>query len=242
MAEEKHIRFRANIKPKGRAVSAEARKAVAQMLGDASLAKENLIENLHRIQDAAGCLSADNLAALAAKMRMPMAAVYEVASFYHHFDIVNDGDNAPPPITVRVCQSLSCQMAGGQNLLQQLQKHNGGDIRIIGAPCVGRCAGAPVAVVGQNAMENVDVDAVMKAAAARQLSPSLPDAEGFDDYVQGGGYDVYRRLLGGKLTAAMRHSLMQMASFRLAAACMRCRFSGRQNYRARTTLRQQSTD
>ena len=214
MAEEKHIRFRANIKPKGRAVSAEARKAVAQMLGDASLAKENLIENLHRIQDAAGCLSADNLAALAAKMRMPMAAVYEVASFYHHFDIVNDGDNAPPPITVRVCQSLSCQMAGGQNLLQQLQKHNGGDIRIIGAPCVGRCAGAPVAVVGQNAMENVDVDAVMKAAAARQLSPSLPDAEGFDDYVQGGGYDVYRRLLGGKLTADAVIDEMEVSGLR----------------------------
>ena len=214
MAEEKHIRFRANIKPKGRAVSAEARKAVAQMLGDASLAKENLIENLHRIQDAAGCLSADNLAALAAKMRMPMAAVYEVASFYHHFDIVNDGDNAPPPITVRVCQSLSCQMAGGQNLLQQLQKHNGGDIRIIGAPCVGRCAGAPVAVVGQNAMENVDVDVVMKAAAARQLSPSLPDAEGFDDYVQGGGYDVYRRLLGGKLTADAVIDEMEVSGLR----------------------------
>ena len=201
MTEEKQVRFRAKIKAKGKVATAAARAAVADILGDASLAKENLRENLHKLQDAAGFLSADNLSALAALMKLPMAAVYEVASFYHHFDVVQDGEVPPPPITVRVCQSLSCKMAGGAALLQQLQQSGGGYFRAIGAPCVGRCAAAPVAVVGQNAMENANAEDVKQAAEQKQLSPQMPDAEGFDDYTKSGGYQTYRRLLGGALSA-----------------------------------------
>lgn len=203
MAGEKPVRFRAKVKPKGKVVTAAARAAVAAMLGDAPLGKDNLIENLHIVQDAAGCLSADNLAALAALMKLPMAAVYEVATFYHHFDVVHDNDAPPPPLTIRVCQSLSCQMAGGAELmrqLRQLQQSGGGGFRVIGAPCVGRCACAPVAVVGQNAMENADASEVAQAAKAGEHAAQMPDAEGFDDYARGGGYGIYRQMLDGSLT------------------------------------------
>ncbi|MGI9336956.1 MAG: NAD(P)H-dependent oxidoreductase subunit E, partial [Gammaproteobacteria bacterium] len=214
MAEEKRVRFRANVKPKGKVATAAARAAVSAMLGDAPLAKEYLIENLHRLQDIAGCLSADNLAALAALMKLPMAAVYEVATFYHHFDVVRDGDAVPPPVTVRVCQSLSCQMAGGAELLRQLQKAGGGHFRAIGAPCVGRCACAPVAVVGQNALENADVESATLAAKQGQTAPQMPDAERFDAYTKGGGYDIYRKLLDGGLTADAVIDEMELSGLR----------------------------
>ena len=203
MAEEKQVRFRrfgAKLKPKGRAVSPQAREAVRGVLGDSSLAKENLIENLHRIQDSCACLSADNLAALAELMKLPMAAVYEVATFYHHFDVVADGESAPPPVTIRVCESLSCEMAGAAELLQTLRERCGDDVRVVGAPCVGRCACAPVAVVGHNAIENAQVDSVFAAAEAKNTAPVLPQAESFHSYSQNGGYDFYRRMLSGELS------------------------------------------
>src|SRR5215218_6767768 len=103
---------RARATPKGRAVDPQARADVAALLGDAPRRRDLLIEHLHRIQDRFGCLSAAHLVALAAEMKLAMAEVYEVATFYHHFDVVKDGDAAPPPITVRVCETLSCAMAG----------------------------------------------------------------------------------------------------------------------------------
>src|SRR5690606_17836583 len=136
--------------PRGRRVDPAAREQVAALLGDAPRRRDLLIEYLHLIQDRFGCLAAPHLVALAAELRMALAEVYEVATFYHHFDVVKDGEPAPPAITVRVCDSLSCELAGAHDLLKKLPALLGEGLRVLHAPCVGRCETAPVAVVGQN--------------------------------------------------------------------------------------------
>ena len=125
--------------PKGRRATAQALSEVRALLGDASRQRDLLIEHLHRIQDQYHHLSADHLAALAEEMKLPQAAVYEVATFYHHFDVVKEGQAAPAPLTVRVCDGLSCEMAGAQDLLRRLPALLGREVRVIPAPCVGRC-------------------------------------------------------------------------------------------------------
>jgi formate dehydrogenase len=120
-----------------------------------------LIEHLHKLQDRFGYLSAPHLVALAAEMKMAMAEVYEVATFYHHFDVVKDGETAPPAITVRVCDSIACELAGSQTLLDALPRLLGKDVRVLHAPCVGRCETAPVVVVGQNPVPHATPDQVV---------------------------------------------------------------------------------
>src|SRR4051812_7605174 len=153
-------RSRVRSKPKGRAVDPQAREAVQALLGDAPRRRDLLIEHLHKIQDRFGCLRAAHLAALAAEMKMAMAEVYEVATFYHHFDVVKEGDTPPPAITVRVCDSIACELAGSAALLQDLAGTLGGDVRVLHAPCVGRCETAPVAVVGQRPVPHATPDVV----------------------------------------------------------------------------------
>ena len=128
--------------PKGRRVDPEAREDVVALLGDRPRRRDLLIEHLHLIQDRFGCLSARHLVALAAEMKLAMTEVYEVATFYHHFDVVKEGD-PPPPITVRVCDSIACDMAGSRELLAALPALLGKGVRVLPAPCLGRCETAP---------------------------------------------------------------------------------------------------
>src|SRR5512138_1307564 len=137
--------------PKGRPVDPVAREEIASLLQGASLQRDHLIENLHRIQDRFGHISAAHLNALAEAMKLAQAEVYEVATFYHHFDVVKEGEKAPPAITVRVCETLSCRMAGAGELLERLPGILGKDVRVLAAPCIGRCEAAPAVCVGQNA-------------------------------------------------------------------------------------------
>ena len=146
--------------PKGRRVDPKARKEVAALLGDSPRRRDLLIEYLHRIQDHFGCLAAPHLVALAAEMKMAMAEVYEVATFYHHFDVVKEGDAAPPAITVRVCDSIACELAGSRDLLAHLAARLGSSVRVLHAPCIGRCETAPAAVVGQNPVPHATIDKV----------------------------------------------------------------------------------
>ncbi|MDM5147460.1 NAD(P)H-dependent oxidoreductase subunit E [Candidatus Persebacteraceae bacterium Df01] len=200
MSEEKIIsvkRQNARIKTKGRIVSDVAMQRVREILNDAPLTAEYLIENLHRLQDAERCLTTDHMAALAALMNLPMAAVYEVATFYHHFHITDD---SAPAVTVRVCRSLSCEMAGAGELMKSLQQALGERAQVIAAPCVGRCSCAPVAVAGQNAVERATVPQVISAVENGDTAPVIPAAQTFSDYQQQGGYDTYRRCVQGELT------------------------------------------
>ena len=141
-------RGRVRSTPKGRRVEPAARAEVLALLGDAPRRRDLLIEYLHKIQDRYGCLHARHLVALADALKMAMAEVYEVATFYHHFDVIKEGDSPPPAITVRVCDSISCELAGSRELLATLHNRLGARVRVKPAPCVGRCETAPVAVVG----------------------------------------------------------------------------------------------
>jgi formate dehydrogenase beta subunit len=211
--------------PKGRHVDAEAHEEVLALLGDFPRRRDLLIELLHRIQDRFGRLSARHLVALAAEMKLAMTEVYEVATFYHHFDVVKEGDTPPPPITVRVCDSIACDIAGSRELLAALPALLGGDVRVLPAPCVGRCETAPVAVVGQNPVPHANagkVAALVKANALKHpqrddgsLHPHLdivtPGHIDYAAYRDDGGYELARSCVAGEkrrdeVVAAMEDS------------------------------------
>ena len=185
--------------PKGRRVQPAALLQVQQLLGEAPRQRELLIEHLHRLQDHFGHLSDAHLAALAQELRLAQAEVYEVASFYHHFDIVKAGESAPPQVTVRVCEGLSCEMAGARDLLARLPALLGAEVRVITAPCVGRCEQAPVAVVGHNALPLASAANVAAAVATRQVQPALPTAPiDHAAYVAAGGYALLQACMAGQ--------------------------------------------
>src|SRR5687767_12792569 len=170
-------RSRVRGKPKGRAVDPKAREEVRELLGNEPRRRDLLIEHLHKIQDRYGCLSAPHLVALASEMKMAMAEVYEVATFYHHFDVVKEGDARPPAITVRVCDSIACELAGSRELLDRLPALLGTGVRVLHAPCVGRCETAPVAVVGQHPVPYASAETVAKIAQAGHVThPTSGDA------------------------------------------------------------------
>jgi NADH:ubiquinone oxidoreductase subunit F (NADH-binding)/NADH:ubiquinone oxidoreductase subunit E len=184
--------------PKGRRVDPAALADVQALLGDESRQADLLIEHLHKIQDRFGHLSAAHLAALAQEMRLAQTEVYEVATFYHHFDVVKEGEAAPAALTVRVCDGLSCEMAGAKDLLAKLPKILGKDVRVIAAPCIGRCEQAPAAVVGQNPVAHATCDAI----AAKVKTKAVTHApEGFIDqaaYQATGGYALLKDCISGK--------------------------------------------
>ncbi len=186
--------------PKGRQVDPRALEAVRKLLGDEPRRPDLLIEHLHKIQDAHGCLCAAHLAALAQEMRMAMAEVYEVASFYHHFDIVKEGEAAPAALTVRVCDSLSCEMAGAKDLLRKLPGLLGKDVRVVAAPCIGRCESAPAVVVGQNPVLEATVEAVANHVHERLTKSIEPKYVDYAAYRKAGGYALIADCLAGKHT------------------------------------------
>jgi formate dehydrogenase len=183
-------RKRAPGHPKGRQVDPHALAEVRALLGDAPRRRDLLIEFLHRIQDARGSISAAHIVALAQEMGLAMTEVYEVATFYHHFDVVKEGEISPPPLTVRVCETLSCRMAGSDAIQAGVAAACGADVRVIGAPCIGRCDRAPAAVVGHNPVDRATVDAVMRVVAEGRVDPALPAYVDYAAYRAGGGYRV----------------------------------------------------
>src|SRR6266705_2803319 len=181
-AKEKQSTKRARVRgtPKGRSVDPKAREEVRSLLKDAPLRRDLLIEHLHRFQDRYGHLSAAHLVALADEMKLSMTEVYEVATFYHHFDVIKEGDVPPPAITVRVCDSIACDIAGSHKLLAKLPGILGKDVRVLHAPCIGRCETAPAAVVGQNPLPHATVEKIaglVKAKAVKHAAPGHPSME-----------------------------------------------------------------
>jgi formate dehydrogenase len=176
---------------KGRQVDAKALAEVQALLGNESRQKDLLIEHLHKIQDAYQHISAKHLVALAREMRLSKVEVYEVASFYHHFDIVKEGDCPPQALTVRVCESLACDMSDVEELICSLERGLGDCVRIKRVPCVGRCDKAPVAVVGMNPIEHADINTVSQAVRDKAIYPEKLDAISYDAYCEKGGYTTY---------------------------------------------------
>ena len=188
-------------KPKGRVVEPGALGEVQALLGDEPRRRDLLIEHLHKIQDKFGHISAAHIAALAREMQLAMTEVFEVASFYHHFDIVKEGDTPPPALTVRVCDSLSCELGGAGELLSGLKRALGDGVRVIPAPCVGRCEQAPVAVVGQNPVANATVEKVQAQAVAGRTQCAIDKYLNYKQYLSKSGYVIAAECLAGNRPA-----------------------------------------
>ena len=193
------IRQRKREAPKGRQVDPVALEEVRRLLGTQSRQRDLLIEHLHRLQDHFGHLGARHLAALAREMGLAQSEVFEVATFYHHFDVVKEGQAAPQPLTVRVCDGLSCEMAGAGDLLAKLPAILGKPVRVIAAPCVGRCEQAPAVVVGQNPVPNATFEAVAQAVRdgrTRHQPAGFIDLQAYRDE---GGYALIKTCVAGEL-------------------------------------------
>jgi NADH:ubiquinone oxidoreductase subunit F (NADH-binding)/NADH:ubiquinone oxidoreductase subunit E len=186
--------------PKGRQVEPQALAEVQALLGDKERRRDLLIEHLHLLQDQHGCLHARHLAALAEEMRLALVEVYEVASFYAHFDIVMDDEAPPPELTVRVCDSLTCELFGAQHLLTELQQRLGHTVRVVRAPCMGGCHNAPVCAIGHALHEHATADSVAEAVAHKHTHPDIPPFVGLDEYRAGGGYRLLEACLSGART------------------------------------------
>lgn len=183
---------------KGRQVEPKALSEVQALLGDESRQKDLLIEHLHKIQDNYTYISAAHLVALAHEMKLSRAEVYEVATFYHHFDVIKEDQTPPPPLTVRVCDSMTCEMLGAEDLINSLEQDLGQDVRVQRVPCIGRCDKAPVAVVGMNPIENADTTQVIEFVDKKQTQPEKIEPILFENYVEQGGYNTYRLCMEGE--------------------------------------------
>jgi formate dehydrogenase len=185
---------------KGRQASPDARAEVNTLIGsppEGGHRRDLLIEYLHLLNDHFHALFERHMVALAAEMRLPVVEVFEVASFYHHFQILKD-DAPAPRITVRVCDSLSCSLAGSDSLLRQLQRDLSGDVQVVNVPCLGRCEQAPAAQVGQQAVAQATAEGVTLLVGDNNIQPlALPHALHYDDYKKAGGYQLALQVATG---------------------------------------------
>lgn len=196
---EVRSKMKSRTTPKGRQVDPAAREEVAALLAGREIRRDLLIEYLHLIQDGFGQLSAAHMTALAEALKISQTEVYEVATFYHHFDVVKDGDTAPATLTVRVCDTLSCSMAGGDELLKKLPGILGKDVRVIPAPCIGRCAEAPAVCVGQNAFGHATEANVVEAVQLKATAAVAHVAHvNLSAYLANGGYQTLKDIIAGK--------------------------------------------
>jgi formate dehydrogenase beta subunit len=200
--------------PKGRPVEARALAEVQELLGSEPRRRDLLIEHLHKINDRYGHLSAAHMAALAQEMKLAQTEVYEVASFYHHFDVVKEGETAPPALTVRVCDSIACELAGADALLERLPSILGKEVRVLHAPCVGRCEVAPVVHVHQNPIGNATVEKVKAAVAAKQFTCAETRYIDYAQYRKGGGYKLIADCLAGKRSREDLTKIMEDSGLR----------------------------
>jgi formate dehydrogenase len=195
--------------PKGRQVDPQALVEIRSLLTDRPRRRDLLIEHLHLVQDQYGYIAAAHLAALAAEMKMALTEVYEVATFYAHFDVVKEGETPPPPITVRVCDSLSCAMAGAEKLLKDLPGKLGRDVRVVRAPCMGACDRAPVAAVGHVQTFKATLDNVAAAVKAKPHAHVWTPGADFAAYQKAGGYALLKSCLTDNRT---RDDLIKIVS------------------------------
>ncbi|UXX81837.1 NAD(P)H-dependent oxidoreductase subunit E [Roseovarius pelagicus] len=195
--------------PKGRQLEDGPWAEVKALLGDTPRRHDLLIEYLHLIQDEYGHLSAAHLRALAEEMRLSMAEIYEVATFYAHFDVVKEGETPPPALTIRVCDSLSCEMAGAQALKSALEDGlDPSEVRVLRAPCMGRCDTAPVLEIGHNHIDHATPEKVHAAIAANDTHAHLPEYETLAAYRAEGGYAKLSELREGGNFEAVQAELL----------------------------------
>ncbi len=201
--------------PKGRSLDDRALHEVQGLLTNRERRRDLLIEFLHLIQDRYGCLSAAHLRALAHEMRLSQSEVYEVATFYDHFDVVKEGETPPPALTIRVCDSISCMLAGAEALVGALQKGADPDaVRVVRAPCMGRCAGAPAARIGDREVDHATADGLLEMAKRGDTKVVVPAYTGLAAYRADGGYKLLEKVRKGEVSADALMETMQAAGLR----------------------------
>ncbi len=211
---EVRSKMKARNTPKGRQVDLQARADIGALLGGREIRRDLLIEFLHLIQDKFNQLSAAHMAALAEAMKIAQTEVYEVATFYHHFDVVKEGEETPAALTVRVCETLSCSMAGGEELLKKLPAILGKEVRVLAAPCIGRCSEAPAVCVGQNAFGDATAEKVALAVKEKQTHGLPGNYVTYAKYQAEGGYRTYLDFVNGKRDAEATIKEMENSGLR----------------------------
>ncbi|HFB97520.1 MAG TPA: NADH-quinone oxidoreductase subunit F, partial [Bryobacterales bacterium] len=201
--------------PKGRQADAKDRAELRSLLGSKpSLERTSLLEHLHLIQDVHGHLPARLLVALAEEMNLPLSEVFETVRFYAHFDYVEDGGKPPPPVTVRVCNSVPCAMAGSARLAEELQAMAGPHLRIVEAPCMGGCDNAPFAMAGRNRKGDASAKELLELVTAGRLNAVIPKYADFGAWMEQGGYRAFGRVRRGELSPENVISLIARSDLR----------------------------
>ena len=185
---------------KGRQIDPATVEEISDLLGNLPRSRDYLIEGLHLIQDRYRALSPDRLAAIGELYRLSLAEVYETATFYHHFDVLDDDEDHPPEITIRVCDSVTCAMFGAENLLRDLNTADLENVRVTHAPCMGACDRAPAVAVGKNQIGRASTATITKAISEKATSPVIPGHIDYDTYLLEGGYETLRKCLRGDLS------------------------------------------
>ena len=182
------------LRQRGRQVNFEIREELIKLLDVSNYRRDHLIEYLHVIQDNKGHINDEFMAALANLLGISQTEVYEVATFYHHFDVITNDQTVPPKLTIRVCDSVSCELNGANELAQNLDDYYKGTVRIQKVPCIGRCQHAPVAVVKFNPIDNANLKNVKQAADTKAYSPTIPKYIDLDEYIKKDGYKLFEKL------------------------------------------------
>ena len=194
------LKDKITLRPRGRKVDFEVLNALEKLLNTDFYRRDHLIEYLHIIQDTHGAITKDYMTALASLMEISLTEVYEVATFYHHFDVVESDDDKPPALTVRVCDSVSCEMNGANELAQTLDNYFKGTVRVQKVPCIGRCQSAPAAVVKMNPVDNATFEKIKKAVNDKAYAPEIPNYINLESYIEDGGYEIYRSICDEKIS------------------------------------------
>ncbi|MEL0280137.1 MAG: NAD(P)H-dependent oxidoreductase subunit E [Gammaproteobacteria bacterium] len=194
------LKDKITLRPRGRKVDFEVLNALEKLLNTDFYRRDHLIEYLHIIQDTHGAITKDYMTALASLMGISLTEVYEVATFYHHFDVVESDDDKPPALTVRVCDSVSCEMNGANELAQTLDNYFKGTVRVQKVPCIGRCQSAPAAVVKMNPVDNATFEKIKKAVNDKAYVPEIPNYINLESYIEDGGYEIYRSICDQKIS------------------------------------------
>ena len=194
-------RKRDTAKPRGRQLEDEALREVRDLLQDRPRRRDLLIEHLHLIQDRYGCLQAKHIRALADEMRLSQVEIYEVASFYDHFDVVKEGEPLPAPLTIRVCDSVTCMCMGAEDLIAGLEASvDPAKVRVMRAPCMGGCDVAPAARIGDREVGHASAEGLLAMAESGETGVVKPDYEGLDAYRANGGYKIWEQVRSGALS------------------------------------------
>ena len=197
---KKTLKNKITLRPRGRKVDFDVLSKLETILNTSSYRRDHLIEYLHKIQDSQGAITKNYMTALANLMGISQTEVYEVATFYHHFDVVDTDSDKPPSLTVRICDSVTCEMNGANELAKTLDDYYKGTVRIQKVPCIGRCQSAPAAVVKFNPIDNATFKEIKKNVDAKAFHPEIPEYIDLDKYISDGGYQIYESIINEKIS------------------------------------------